>query len=129
MATQQAVTGEGIRPSHSKGMCPAVRAGDFIFLRGETGKDASGKLVGEDVASQARQILTNISGVMKAAGGSLNDIVSATIYLADMDDFSAFNEVWKEFFSDCVPGPARCTVSVKLSGITKIEIQSVAYMK
>ena len=130
MASQLAVTGEGIRPSHSKGLCPAVRAGDFIFLRGETGRDpVTNEIVSPDVKEQTRQILTNISTVLKAAGGSLNDIVSATVYLSDIGEAKLMGEVWTEFFQDCVPGPARCTVQVTLGGITRVEIQSIAYMK
>ena len=130
MSGQTAVTGEGIRPSHSKGLGPAVKAGDFIFLRGETGRDPVTKeIVGPELKDQARQILTNISTVMKAAGGSLNDIVSATVYLTDIHSVKELNEVWEEFFQDCEPGPARCTVQVTLHGITKVEIQCVAYMK
>lgn len=129
MATQTAVTGEGIRPSHSPGMCPAVRASDFVFLRGETGKDATGKIVSEDPGEQTRQILTNISNMLHAAGGSLQDVVSATIYLMYDEDFDAFNAVWSEFFRDCVPGPARCTIVAQLSGIARVEIQCTAYMK
>lgn len=130
MASQTAVTGEGIRPSHSKGLCPAVRAGDFIFTRGDTGRDpVTAEIVSPDVKDQTRQILTNISTVLKAAGGSLNNVVSATVYLADIADAKAMGEVWTEFFADCSPGPARCTVQSNLGGITRVEIQTISYMK
>lgn len=130
MASQTAVKGEGIRPSHSPGLCPAVKAGDFLFLRGETGRDpVTNEIVGPDLKDQARQILTNIGTVLKAAGGSLGDIVSATVYLTEIKDAKELNQVWTEFFQDCDPGPARCTVQVTLNGITKVEIQCVAYLK
>ena len=130
MATQYAVTGEGVRPSHSPGLCPIVRAGDYLFLRGETGRDPVTKeIVSEDVQDQTRQILTNISAMLKAAGGSLQDIVSATVYLKDIADAKRMGEVWTEFFQDCKPGPARCTVGVSLAGITRVEIQCIAYLK
>lgn len=130
MASQTAVTGEGIRPSRSKGLCPAVKAGDFLFLRGETGRDPITKeIVGPELKAQARQILTNISTVMKAAGGSLNDIVSVTVYLTDINGADDLEEVWGEFFGNCDPGPARCTVQVSLYGITKVELQCIAYLK
>jgi 2-iminobutanoate/2-iminopropanoate deaminase len=130
MASQTAVTGEGIRPSHSKGLCPIVKAGDFVFLRGETGRDPeTNEIVSPDVKDQTRQILNNISTMLKAAGGSLNDIVSATVFLADIKESKLMGEVWTEFFQECKPGPARCTVQVTLGGITRVEIQSIAYLK
>ena len=131
MATQTAVKGEGIRPSPSKGLCSAVGPETLFFLRGETGKDPeTAKIVAPDVKGQTRQILSNITTVLKAAGGSLNDIVSATVFLKDIGDFKDFNEVWAEFFQEADPGPARTTVEVSgLGGEAVVEIQSIAYMK
>ncbi len=88
----------------------AVIAGDFIFAAGQLGIDPqSGELV-EGIEAQTRQVLTNLSAVLEAAGSSLDRVVKATIFLAHMEDFAAMNGVYGQFFP--LQPPARSTVVV-----------------
>jgi reactive intermediate/imine deaminase len=106
---------------------PAVRAGDFVFVSGQVPRDmATGQLVGDDVATQARQTLSNVRRVLAEAGATLSDVVSVTIYLAKMDDWATVNGVYKEFFTP--PFPSRTTVGAELRDIM-VEISAIAFVK
>lgn len=103
-----------------------VRAGDFVFVSGQVPRDPrTGALAGDDFASQVRQTLTNVRGVLEAAGASLADVVSVTVYLADVDDWGAFNDIYKQTFQP--PYPSRTAIGANLRGIL-IEISAVAYV-
>ena len=105
---------------------PAVRAGDFIYVSGQTPRNpVSGELVGTDVATQTRQTLSNVQLILVQAGATLQDVVSVTIYLADMDDWGTVNSVYTEFFSS--PFPSRTAVGCSLREIL-VEISVVAYV-
>ena len=89
----------------------AVRGGDGIYLSGQVGHDpATGRLVEGGVAAQAEQALRNLAAVLEAAGRTLDDVVRVGVYLADMRDFSAMNEVYARAFE--APYPARTTIGV-----------------
>jgi 2-iminobutanoate/2-iminopropanoate deaminase len=106
---------------------PAVRAGDFIYVSGQTPRDATtGALVGDDVATQARCTLSNVQRILQRAGAAMNDIVSLTLYLQEMDDWAIVNEVYKEFFVS--PFPSRTAVGCDLRDIL-VEISAVAYVR
>ncbi len=103
----------------------AIKAGGFIFTSGQIPLTPEGELVEGDIHDQTRQILTNLSNVLDAAGSSLHQIVKTTIYLTDMDDFIAVNTVYAEFFGTSYP--ARSTVAVKtLPKNVQIEIDAIA---
>jgi 2-iminobutanoate/2-iminopropanoate deaminase len=104
---------------------PAVRAGDFVYVSGQVPRDpATGTLAGEDVATQARAVLANVRRVLDAAGATTEDVVSVIVYLVNVDDWGAFNEVYKEFFRE--PYPSRTAVGCELRGIL-VEVSCVAY--
>jgi 2-iminobutanoate/2-iminopropanoate deaminase len=106
---------------------PAVRAGDFVYVSGQTPRDAmTGELVGDDVATQAQFTLSNVQRVLRQAGAELSDVVSLTLYLQHMDDWDAVNEVYKEFFT--APFPSRTALGCDLRDIL-VEISVVAYVK
>lgn len=88
----------------------AVMAGDFIFAAGQLGIDPQTGELAEGIEAQTRQVLTNLSAVLEAAGSSLDRVVKATIFLAHMEDFAAMNGVYAEFFP--LQPPARSTVVV-----------------
>ena len=89
----------------------AVRTGGLLFCSGQVALDpASGRLVGEDVAAQTRQVFTNVRAVLAAANVGLDAVVKTTVFLASMDDFGAMNAVYAEAFGD--HRPARSTVAV-----------------
>ena len=87
-----------------------VLTGGVLYTSGQVGLTVDGELVGEDIKSQTRQVLTNLSEVVKAAGGTLDDVIKMTVYLTDMDDFLAMNTIYAEFFGS--HKPARSTVAV-----------------
>jgi 2-iminobutanoate/2-iminopropanoate deaminase len=89
----------------------AVRAGDLLFCSGQIPLDpASGELVGETAAEQARRCLENLRAVCDAAGASLERAVRLTVYMTDLDQFAAVNDVYATFFA--ADPPARVTVGV-----------------
>ncbi len=104
---------------------PAVRAGPFVYVSGQTPRDhISGELVGSDVATQTRQTLSNVQRLLEAAGASMKDVISVSVYLTNVDDWATMNSVYTEFFSS--PFPSRTAVGVDLRDIM-VEISAVAY--
>ena len=104
---------------------PAVRAGDFVYVSGQTPRDPStGALQGNDVTSQTRSTLGNLQRVLEQAGAGLEDVVSVTVYLQRADDWDAMNAVYREVLR--APHPSRTTVGAELRGIL-VEISAVAY--
>ena len=105
---------------------PAVRAGGFVYVSGQTPRNIiSGELVGDDIATQTRQTLSNVQRVLSEAGATMHDVVSVTIYLTSVDDWAAMNSVYTEFFSS--PFPSRTAVGCSLRDIL-VEISAVAYV-
>ena len=104
----------------------AVRAGDLVFASGQIPIDpATGEFVAGGVAEQTEQVLRNLTAVFEAAGVGMNQIVKTTVFLADMDDFTAMNEVYGRFFS--VEPPARATVqAARLPRDARVEIEAIA---
>lgn len=103
----------------------AVGAGDYVFLSGQIALDAAGKLAAITVPDQARKALQNMGATLDAAGLSFDHVVKTTIFLVNMHDFAAVNEVYGEFFRE--PYPARSTVEVSaLPKDAKVEIEAVA---
>jgi 2-iminobutanoate/2-iminopropanoate deaminase len=104
---------------------PAVEVGDLVFLSGQIPLDAEGKIVGYTPKDQAARALENLRLTLEAAGMSAANVVKTTIFLHDMDDFGAVNEVYAEFFSE--PYPARSTVQVaRLPKDVRLEIEAIA---
>ena len=105
---------------------PAVRAGDFVFISGQVPRDPkTGALPGDDIESQVRLVLANVKAALAAAGASLDDVVSVTAYLADVDDWGKFNDIYKETFR--APFPTRTAIGANLRGIL-VEVSAVAYL-
>ena len=122
----QGITGEKVPKAKSK-ISQGVKAGDLIYLSGQTGVDPLTGQVREGIKEQTRQVFANIKAVLQAAGSSIDRIIYATVFLSDMNDWSAYNEVWGEIFASSEPYPARSTVQVAgLLGGIQIEIQVVA---
>lgn len=104
---------------------PAVRAGDFVYVSGQVPRDpTTGELAGTFLPMQARAVLGNVRRVLESAGSSMDEVVSVTVYLTNVDDWAAFNEVYKEFFRE--PFPSRTAVGAELRGIL-VEVSVVAY--
>ena len=106
----------------------AVRAGDFLFVSGQIPLDpATGSVVAGDVSVQTRRVLENMGEILKAAGATFAGVVKTTVYLADLNDFAAMNQVYAGFFGS--PAPARAAVQVsRLPRDVRIEIEAVVYL-
>ena len=104
----------------------AVRAGNLLFASGQIPIDpATGEFVSGGVAEQTEQVMRNLSAVFEAAGASLAQVVKTTVFLADMDDFTAMNQVYGRFFGE--HPPARATVqAARLPRDAKVEIEAIA---
>lgn len=104
----------------------AVKTGHMVFCSGQIPIDpATGEFVSNDVAEQTEQVLKNLSAVLEAAGTGLNNVVKTTVFLADMNDFTAMNEVYAKYFSD--NKPARATVqAARLPRDARVEIECIA---
>ena len=107
----------------------AIRAGNLLFCSGQIPIDpATGEFVSGGVAEQTEQVLRNLSAVLAAGQSSLNQVVKTTVFLADMDDFTAMNEVYGRFFG--VYPPARSTVeAARLPRDAKVEIDAIALVE
>ncbi|WP_051055399.1 RidA family protein [Rhodococcus opacus] len=104
----------------------AVAVGNFVFVSGQVSFDDAGSVVGTDVTEQTRQTLRRLERVLAAAGATLHDIASATVYLANADDAPGFNEEWRRWFA-AEHRPARATVvAALLDPQLLVEIQAVA---
>jgi len=104
----------------------AIRASGFLFISGQVGFDPqTGEFVGNDVRSQTERVLENLKAILEAAGATLNHVVKTTVFLKDMNDFPAMNEVYAKFFS--AAPPARSTVqAARLPKDALVEIDVIA---
>jgi len=104
----------------------AIKANGFVFLSGQIALDPSSQqLISGDVAAQTERVLQNLSGILAAAGSSLPQVVKTTVFLKNMSDFAAMNEVYGRYFTQAPP--ARSTVEVaRLPKDVLIEIDVVA---
>ncbi len=107
---------------------PAVRIGNFFFLSGQIGFDQStGQLRSEDIETETRQVLDNVNTILRAAGYDSSHVVSATVYLKNMDDYGKMNRVYGGYFAEG-SYPARTTVAVAdLPKHANVEISVIAY--
>ena len=106
----------------------AIRAGQFLFVSGQVPIDpATGQLVGGSIADQTRRALENIGAILQAGGASFQQVVRSTVYLADLGDFSAMNDVYATFFT--APQPARSTIqAARLPRDARIEVDVIAFL-
>lgn len=104
----------------------AVCAGNFVFLSGQLPLNPqTGEIIGDDVKTQTKQVLENVQAVLMAAGSSLNQAVKVGVFLKNMNDFAAMNEIYAKYFGESVP--ARVTVEVaRLPKDVLVEIDAIA---
>ena len=105
---------------------PAIRAGGMLFISGQIPLNPdTGQLVDGDITAQTEQVMRNLTALLKAAGVSFEHVVRTTVYLSDMNEFGAMNEVYGRYIVD--PPPARATVQVaRLPRDVKIEVDCIA---
>ncbi|NWF66728.1 MAG: RidA family protein [Campylobacterales bacterium] len=105
----------------------AIIINNMVYTSGQIALKTDGSFLDGDIKEQTSQVLTNLSNVLNAAGSSLNQVVKTTIFLANMDDFLAVNEVYATFFKE--HKPARSTVAVKtLPRNALVEIEAIAHV-
>ncbi|KPK78457.1 MAG: reactive intermediate/imine deaminase, partial [Gemmatimonas sp. SM23_52] len=104
----------------------AIVCGGFVFTAGQIALDAqTGQMVGEDAPTQAERALQSLAAVLQAAGSGMQSVVKCTVFLADMGDFAAVNEVYARHFDE--PYPARSAVQVAaLPKGARVEIEAIA---
>jgi 2-iminobutanoate/2-iminopropanoate deaminase len=106
----------------------AVKVGDLLFISGHVPVDSKTmQLISEDFATQARNVLESVKGIVEAAGGSLANISKTTVFLTDMAGFQEMNEIYKKYFPE--EPPARTCIGVKeLPRKAQIEIEAIAVL-
>ena len=114
-------------PASAGPYSPAVRAGDWLVLAGQVGVDpGTGALVEGGVSVQTRQVLANVAAVLGDCGATMADVAKTTVFLVDMGDFAAMNDVYAEAFGG--HRPARSTVGVAALPLgARVEIEVWAY--
>jgi len=124
MSTRQAIK-TAAAPAAIGTYSQAIRAGGTVYLSGQIPLDpATMELVGESVEAQIRQVFDNLSAVAQAAGGSLSDVVKLTVYLTDLGNFAAVNEIMATYFSE--PYPARAAIGIAaLPRAAAVEIDAI----
>ena len=106
-----------------------VAQGKFLYTAGQVAIDpATNQVLTGDIKEQTRQALKNVEAILKSGGASLKTVVKTTVFLKDMNEFAAMNEVYGEFFSESKP--ARSTVEVaRLPRDVKVEIEAIALVE
>ena len=104
----------------------AIRTNGFLYLSGQVALDPkTGEMTGPDVRQQTERVLENLKGILEAAGSNLHHVVKTTVFLKDINDFSAMNEVYAKYFMSAPP--ARSTVQVaRLPKDALVEIEAIA---
>ncbi len=106
----------------------AVKAEGTIYVSGQLPVDPStGEFAGDDIKTQTKQSLTNISNILKEAGAGMENVVKTTVLLADIGDFAAMNEVYATFFTEPFPARAAFQVAAIPKG-AKVEIEAIAVL-
>src|SRR5262245_12913068 len=104
-----------------------VKAAGFLFLAGQIPLTSENIMNEGDIVAQAHQVMTNLQAVLEKAGATLNHVVKTTIFLADLNDFDAVNQVYAQYFQE--PYPARSTIqAARLPKGARLEIDAIAIL-
>jgi len=125
MTTRESISTDAA-PAAAGPYSQAIRAGDLVFTAGQLGIDPStGALVADDVSAQADRALANLAAILEAAGSGMDRLVKVTVFLADIADWPAVNEVYARHIPE--PFPARSAFAVKALPLgARVEIEGVA---
>lgn len=128
MTERRVISTEGAPPAVGA-YSQAIVAGDLVFTAGQLGVDpATGEFASADVTGQAEQALTNLAAILDAAGSGLDQLVKVTVFLADIGDWPALNDVYGRIIPE--PFPARSAFAVKdLPRAARVEIEAVATVR
>jgi 2-iminobutanoate/2-iminopropanoate deaminase len=105
----------------------AIVAGDFVFVAGQLGLEPGGTAIEGDVATQTAQALSNLAAILDAAGSSMDNLVKTSVFLLDLADFQAMNEVYATRVGDQPPARSTFQVAALPSG-ARVEIEAVAHL-
>lgn len=106
----------------------AIKAGGFLFVSGQIPVDpATGAVVPGGVAAQTKQVLENITAILKSQNLTLENVVKTSVFLADMNDFQTVNQVYGEYFSQAAPARG-CVQVARLPKDVSVEIEAIAYL-
>ncbi|HEY7732216.1 MAG TPA: Rid family detoxifying hydrolase [Gaiellaceae bacterium] len=105
----------------------AIRVGELVFVAGQLGVDPSGTMVGEGIAEQTEQVMRNLAAILEEAGSSLDRLVKTTVFLVDLGDFAAMNEVYARHVGDRPPARSTIEVSALPTG-GRIEVEAIAHL-
>ncbi|HMP89127.1 MAG TPA: RidA family protein [Kiritimatiellia bacterium] len=105
----------------------AIKAnGNFLFTSGQIPLDAAGQLVEGGISEQTHAVFSNIKAILDKAGAGFDDVIKTTVFLLDMNEFAAMNEIYKSYFNGPTP-PARSTIQVaRLPKDARVEIEVIA---
>lgn len=115
------------RPRPVAPYSPGIRLGNLVFTAGATGTDITGK-VPTDIREQTRITMENLRAVLEAASSGFNRVLKATVYLVNMKDFAAMNEVYRSYFSGDLPARTTVGVTALARPELQVEIEMVAYV-
>jgi 2-iminobutanoate/2-iminopropanoate deaminase len=126
MPERQPIIPPGVSPNPN--LSPGIRVGDFLFVSGHVGTDASGNVAVGDCEAQSRQVMANIRGVVEAAGGRMEDVVKITCFLTNMDDYPAYAKVRLETWTNDPPASSTVGVSTLVRPELLVEVEAVVKM-
>lgn len=127
---RQIIKVPGLGDAAGYGYEQCIRVGDLVYVAGQVGVDANYKVVSEDITEQARQAFRNVQLALRAAGGDLQDMISMTVFITDMQrNFTPFIAVRNEFLKPpSLPTSAAIGVAALAFPTLKVEIQAVAHI-
>ena len=108
-------------------LSPAAKVGDFVYTAGQVGVDPeTGELAGPGIQEQTRQVMDNIKMLVEAAGSSMDKVFKCLVFITDMNDFQAMNEVYKTYFTSNPPARSCVQVAALASPDMIVEIEAIA---
>jgi 2-iminobutanoate/2-iminopropanoate deaminase len=118
-------TDEAPGPFQGAPYSQAIRAGGFVFVSGQLGLKPGDGEIGGSIAEQTEQIFANLRAILEAGGSSLELLVKTTVFLTDLDEFAAMNEVYARYVGDAPPARSTVEIAALPSG-AKVEIDAIA---
>jgi len=126
MKFEKEIITAGMTPTAS--YSPGVRCGPIVYTAATSTNRKTGEEISGSIEEETKITIENIKRVLEAAGSSLRDVIKATVYLTNFDEFDRYNKVWASYFKDGLP--ARATIGIsKLYGKCKIEVDVVALVR
>lgn len=128
MADKSAVrTAQAPAPFQGAPYSQAIKAGDYVFVSGQLGLQPGETEISGGIAEQTEQVFRNLRAILEQAGSELDRLVKTTVFLTDLDDFQAMNEVYARHVGELPPARATVEISALPSG-AKVEIEAVALL-